>query len=101
MLRDGKVPVIARHGTQKLAPRHLLPRRTAADALGHAVADDLIHQRQAAVSTHDGVRGVGSHHVGQQPLGLRDAVKSAVVAAVLPALAVQNAAVIQLVQQLQ
>ena len=45
--------------------------------------------------------GVGPHHMGQQPLGLWDAVKAAVVAAVLPALAVQNAAVIQLVQQLQ
>ena len=39
--------------------------------------------------------------MGQQPLGLRNAVKAAVVAAVLAALAVQNAAVIQLVQQLQ
>ena len=101
MLCDGKVPVIARHGTQELTSRHRLPRRAAADALGHTVADDLIHQRQAAVAAHDGMGGVGPHHMGQQPLGLWDAVKAAVVAAVLPALAVQNAAVIQLVQQLQ
>ena len=101
MLRNGKVPVIARHGTQELTSRHLLPRCAAADALGHAVADDLIHQRQAAVAAHDGMGGVGPHHVCQQPLGLRDTVKAAVVAAVLTALAVKNAAVIQLIQQLQ
>ena len=86
-----EVAVVSRDGAEELAVLYLLPGCSAADSVGHSVAYQLIHQREAAVTSDDGVDGVRPHHVRQYPLRLGYSVKSAVVAAVLTVLAVEYA----------
>ena len=94
MLGYCKMAVISGDGAEELAPFNLLPWLRSADSVGHAVADYLIHHSKAAVPADKRMRRVRAHHMREQALCLRDSVKSAVVAAILPALGVEDAAAV-------
>ena len=63
VLRNGEVAVAAGDGAEKFPVPDLLPGLSAADAVGHAVADQLVNKGKAAVAADNGPGGVGAHHV--------------------------------------
>ncbi len=79
---NGKMPVIARHGTQEFHFRQTAPGGVAHHAVSPHPADGIEHHVQGGIAVDDDVLGVVFHHVAQQLPRFLNAGELAVVPAV-------------------
>ena len=82
ILGDGKVTVITRNRAEELHLVELAPGSASHDAVGHGAGNGVVHHIQAGVSVDNNIVRGYLDHVGDQLLGLSDAVQNAVVPAV-------------------
>ena len=83
LLGDGKVAVIAGHGAEELAMLDLAPGlRGILETEHHADGDQVVHQLQAGVATHENLAGLHAEHIGKQCAGLGQPLQLTVVAGV-------------------
>ena len=83
LLSNGKVTVIAGHRAEELALFHLRPRAGRLREAEHiADIDEVIHQLQAGVATHEYLVGLYAEHICKQGACLAQTLQLAVVAGV-------------------
>ena len=90
VLCHGKMPVIAWNRAQKFPIRDLYPRRSTHKSVQHSVAENEVHQCQAAVSAYQYVLPLNAQQLCHQTFGFWNAVQATIISAIHTAFTVSN-----------
>ncbi len=82
VITNRKMPVVSRHGTNKLDLPLFLPRLAVAYAVRHVSRDVIKHHRKAGVATDDDLVLIHIHYISKNLFHFWNTVQIAVVAAV-------------------